>query len=174
LRGLPDAPVTIVEYADFECPYCQQIEPTLDRLRAEYGAKVAFAYKDMPLPMHSDAPKAAEAAHCAGAQGKYWEYHDLLFSSKQLELAQLKEHARTLQLDTQRFDKCLDSGEQAKVVAAQLDEGRQDLQIEGTPSYFINGRFFAGGLNYERFRTVIDEELGVRAAQANSTTLSAK
>jgi len=174
LRGLADAPVTIVEYADFECPYCQQIEPTLDRLRAEYGAKVAFAYKDMPLPMHSDAPKAAEAAHCAGAQGKYWEYHDLLFSSKQLELAQLKEHARTLQLDTQKFDKCLDSGEQAKVVAAQLDEGRQDLQIEGTPSYFINGRFFAGGLNYERFRTVIDEELGVRAAQANSATLSAK
>jgi len=174
LRGLPDAPVTIVEYADFECPYCQQIEPTLDRLRAEYGGKLAFAYKDMPLPMHSQALKAAEAAHCAGAQGKYWEYHDLLFSSKQLELAQLKEHARTLQLDTQRFDKCLDSGEQVKVVKAQLDEGRQDLQIEGTPSYFINGRFFAGGLNYERFRTVIDEELGVRAAQASSATLSAK
>ena len=84
LRGLPGAPVMIVEYADYECPYCQQIEPTLAKLRAEYGGKLAFAYKDLPLPMHSQAVKAAEAAHCAGAQGKYWEYHDLLLSSKQL------------------------------------------------------------------------------------------
>jgi protein-disulfide isomerase len=174
MRGLPDAPVMIVEYADYECPYCQQIEPTLGKLRAQYGAKVAFAYKDLPLPMHRQALKAAEAARCAGAQGKYWEYHDLLFSSKQLELAQLKEHARALQLDTQRFDKCLDSGEQATVVKAQLDEGQQDLQLEGTPTYFINGRFFTGGLTYEQLRTVIDEELGGRPAQANSASLSAK
>ena len=174
LRGLPDAPVMIVEYADYECPYCQQIEPSLGKLRAEYGAKVAFAFKDLPLPMHPQALKAAEAAHCAGAQGKYWEYHDLLLATKQLELAQLKEHARALQLDTQRFDKCLDSDEQAKVVKAQLDEGRQDLQLEGTPSYFINGRFFTGGMTYEQLRTVIDEELGGRAAQANSASLSAK
>ena len=174
LRGLPDAPVLIVEYADYQCPYCQQIEPSLIKLREEYGAKLAFAYKDLPLPMHPQAVKAAEAAHCAGAQGKYWEYHDLLLASKQLELAQLKEHARTLQLDTQTFDKCLDSGEQAKVVKAQLDEGQQDLQLEGTPSYFINGRFFTGGLTYGQLHTVIEEELGGRAAQANSVPLSAK
>lgn len=174
LRGLPGAPVTIVEYADYECPYCQQIEPTLVKLRAEYGEKLAVAYKDLPLPMHNQAMKAAEAAHCAGAQGKYWEYHDLLFSSKQLELARLKEHARALQLDTQEFDKCLESGEQAKVVKAQLDEGRQDLQLEGTPSYFINGRFFSGALTYEQFRTVIDEELGGPAAQATAGSHSAK
>jgi protein-disulfide isomerase len=174
VRGLPNAPVMIVEYADYECPYCQKIEPTLVKLRTEYGAKLAIAYKDLPLPMHHDAPKAAEAAHCAGAQGKYWEYHDLLFSSKQLEPADLKEHAHALHLDTARFDKCLDAGEQAKLVEAQFNEGRQDLQLEGTPSYFINGRYFTGALTYEQLHTVIDEELGDRAARPNAATLSAK
>jgi protein-disulfide isomerase len=174
VRGAPNAPVMLVEYADYECPFCQKIAPTLDKLQAEYGPKLAMAYKDLPLPMHQDAPKAAEAAHCAGAQGKYWEYHDLLYSSKQLEPAALKEHARALKLDTGKFDKCLDSGEQAKLVQSQLEEGRQDLQLEGTPSYFINGRYFTGALTYEQLRTVIDEELGERAAHPNTATLSAK
>ena len=110
IRGLPDAPVMIVEYADYECPYCRQMQPVLDRLSAEYGKKLAIAYKDVPLPSHANAQKAAEAAHCAGSQGKFWEYHDLLYAGTEYGLPKLKEHARALKLDTQSFDTCLDTG----------------------------------------------------------------
>ncbi len=164
LRGGSDAKVTIVEYADFECPACQQSQPGLDKLEAEYKGKVAFAYKDVPLPMHSHAQKAAEAAHCAGTQGKYWEYHDKLFATRQLDVSQLKEHARSLHLDGQAFDKCLDSGAQADLVKAQLAEG-QGYQIQGTPSFFINGRFFSGGMTFEQLKVIIDEELGPQGTQ---------
>ena len=147
-----------VEYSDYECPYCQQTQPALDKVEAEYKGKIAFAYKDTPLPMHSHAQKAAEAAHCAGVQGKYWEYHDLLFKTRQLEIPQLKEGARTLNLDSKAFDECLDSGAQAATVKAQAADGAA-LQLQGTPSFLINGRFFNGGLSYEQFRNAIEEEL---------------
>jgi protein-disulfide isomerase len=163
VRGAADAPLTLVEYADYECPYCQQIQPALDKLEAEYKGKLAFAYKDVPLPMHSHAEKAAEAAHCAGAQGKFWEYHDLLFSSRQLDLPQLKEHARALKLDQEAFDKCLELGQESAAVKEALSEG-QALQLQGTPSFFINGRFFSGNMSYEQLRAIVEEELGASAA----------
>ncbi|MGD1096068.1 MAG: thioredoxin domain-containing protein [Bryobacteraceae bacterium] len=158
VRGDEKAPVTIIEYADYECPYCQQTQPALEKVEAEYKGKIAFAFRDVPLPMHSHAQKAAEAAHCAGAQGKFWEYHDMLFSTKQLDVPQLREHARALNLDVAAFDTCLDSGATAEAVKAQLAEG-QALHIEGTPSFLINGRFFNGGMTYEQLRTVVEEEL---------------
>jgi len=166
VRGNADAKVTLVEYADYECPYCQQIQPVLDRLEADFKGKLAFAYKDVPLPMHANAQKASEAAHCAGAQGKYWEFHDRLFSTKQLGVAQLREHATALNLDAQAFNKCLDSGSQADLVKGYLSEA-QDLKLQGTPSFFINGRFFSGGLSYEELRSVVEEELaGPQGTQA--------
>jgi len=158
MRGVPEAPVTIVEYADYECPYCQQTQPALEKVEAEYKGKIAFSFRDVPLPMHAHAQKAAEAAHCAAAQGKFWQYHDMLFSTKQLDVPQLKEHARALSLDAAAFDKCLDSGATAETVKAQFAEG-QALHIEGTPSFLINGRFFNGGMSYEQLRTVVEEEL---------------
>jgi protein-disulfide isomerase len=158
IRGAVDAPVMIVEYSDYECPYCQQTQPALDKIEAEFKGKIAFAYKDTPLPMHSHAQKAAEASHCAGVQGKYWEYHDYLFAHKQLEIAQLKEAARTLNLDSKSFDECLDSGAQAATVRAQSADGAA-LQLQGTPSFLINGRFINGGLGYDQFRSLIEEEL---------------
>jgi len=160
VRGPKDAPVLLVEYADYECPYCQQIQPALDRIHAEYKGKVAFAYKDVPLPMHANAQKASEAAHCAGVQNKYWEYHDLLVSKKQLDLPRLKEIARELKLDVAAFDKCVDTGERAAVIKAHMAEA-QSLGLQGTPSFFINGRFFSGALSYEKLREVIEEELSV-------------
>jgi protein-disulfide isomerase len=166
VRGPENAPVTIVEYADYECPYCQQSQAALDKLEAEYKGKVTFAYKDMPLPMHPHAEKAAEAAHCAGAQGKYWEYHDLLFTSKKLENSQLKEAAGALKLDIKAFEKCLDSGEQAAAVRAQLADA-QNLQLQGTPSFLINGQFFAGTFTYEQLQHIVDEAL-----KASSTPIS--
>jgi protein-disulfide isomerase len=163
LRGAKNAPVTLVEYADYECPYCQQIQPTLDKLLAEYKDKVAFAYKDMPLPMHPRAQKASEAAHCAGVQGKYWEFHNLIATGKELEVPKLKDNARELKLDAAAFDKCLDSGEKAEVVKKNLAEA-QTLGLQGTPSFFINGRFFSGALSYEKLREIVEEELkGARA-----------
>lgn len=167
MRGPADAKVMIVEYADYECPYCQTIQPVLETVQSEYKGKMAFAYKDVPLPMHSHAEKAAEAAHCADKQGKYWEYHDKLFESKQLDVSQLKEHAKALKLDTNAFNKCLESGEYADLVKAQLNEA-QGFQIQGTPSFFINGRYFGGGLTVEQFRAVLDEELGVSNPRAET------
>ena len=164
LRGSATAPVTIIEYADYECPYCQQMQPALDKIEADYKGKVAFAYKDWPLPMHPHAQKAAEAALCAGAQGKYWEYHDRLFRDHKLEIPDLKEAAAALQLDTKAFNDCLDSGKKADAVKGLLAEG-QALQIQGTPSFLINGHFFSGGMSYDNFRQIVDEEL--KSASSN-------
>ena len=158
LRGQVDAPVVLVEYADYECPYCQQIQPAVDKLIADYGGKIAIAFKDVPLPMHPHAQKAAEAAHCAGAQGKYWEYHDLLFATKQYEPPKLKEDARALKLDGEAFDKCLDGGQNAEFVHTQLNEA-QGLGLPGTPGFFVNGRYLTGTISYDILRQAVEDEL---------------
>jgi protein-disulfide isomerase len=164
VRGQASAPVTFVEFADYECPYCQQIQPVLDRLQADFKGKLAFVYKDSPLPMHANAEKAAEASHCAEAQGKYWEYHDALYAKKELEVPALKLAARELKLDGNAFDKCLDSGEKSEGIKLSLNDA-QALGIQGTPTFFINGRYFSGALSYEQLRAVVEEELGGSQAQ---------
>jgi protein-disulfide isomerase len=108
--------------------------------------------------MHSKAQKAAEAAHCAGVQGKYWEYHDLILVSKKLDLPSLRDQARELKLNGAEFDRCLDSGQKAGIVSAHVAEA-QALGLQGTPSLFINGRFFSGLLSYEQMRSAVEEEL---------------
>ncbi len=167
VRGDPNAPVVVVEYADYECQYCQQIQPVLVKLEADFKGKIAFAYKDAPLPMHANAQKAAESARCAGAQGRYWEYHDLLFGKNEYQLPKLKEYARFLKLDGVAFDKCLDSGAQGGLVKLQLAEA-QALGIPGTPAFFVNGRFITGAVSYDSLRQVIEEELRTSVAAANS------
>jgi protein-disulfide isomerase len=167
VRGSLDAPVTIVEFADYECPYCQQVQPALSKLEAEYKGKIAFVYKDVPLPMHANAQKASEAAHCAGVQGKYWEFHDVLATSKQLDVPQLKQNATAMKLDTVAFNKCLDSGEKAPVIKGHMAEA-QAFGLQGTPSFFINGRYFSGILPYEKLREIVDEELAAHLQQKAS------
>ncbi len=167
VRGTEGTGVTLLEFADFQCPYCQQIQPSLDKIEAEYKGKVSFAYKDYPLPMHAEAEKAAEAAHCAGAQGKYWDYHDVLFAKKQLDQPTLKSYARDLKLDTKEFATCLDSGQMAGVVGAQNAEA-QALGVQGTPTFFVNGRYVSGNVTYERLKSVINEELSAVEARAGS------
>lgn len=167
LRGDANAPVTLLEFADYECPYCQQVEPVLKRIESEFKGKVALAFKDFPLPMHPSAPKAAEAAHCAGAQGKYWEYHDLLFEKKQLAPEALKAYARDLKLDTAKFDSCLDSGAMKSVVSAHTTEA-QSLVLQGTPTFLVNGRQI-GELSYEKLRSAILEELSASGDSARVT-----
>ncbi len=172
LRGPADAPVKVVEFGDYECPYCKGVEPMLSKLQAHYGPKLAIAYKDAPLPMHTNAKKAAEAAHCAGGQGKYWEYHDLLFATRKFDSSQLKEHARSLKLNGEQFDKCLDSGQESQRVDAQLQEA-QNLRVEGTPTFYINGRLFSGVFTVEQLSAVINEELG-QAMPSKSESTSGK
>jgi protein-disulfide isomerase len=173
VRGPAGAPLMLVEYADYECPYCQQVQPTLDRLEAEFKGKVAFAYKDLPLPMHPHAQKAAEASQCAGLQGKYWEYHDLLLKTKGLDLTQLKAAAGQLGLETAGFDRCLDSGERADAVKATLDEA-QKLGLQGTPSFFLNGRFFSGNLSYDQMRQMMEEELRRSSLRARNSEVNSR
>jgi protein-disulfide isomerase len=158
IRGSAGAPVMIVEYADYECPYCQQVQPVVTRILTEYKGKVALAFKDTPLPMHANAAKASEAGRCAESQGKFWEYHDALFSKKQLELPKLKELARELKLDGAAFDECLDSGARSALITTQLNEA-QGLGVQGTPSFFVNGRSVYGNLSYEQLRQIVEEEL---------------
>lgn len=166
-EGAPQ--ITLLEFADYECPYCQQAQPMVSKLEAEFKGKVAFAYKDFPLPMHSHAEKAAEASHCAAAQGKYWEYHDLMFANKQLDVDSLKKDASDLKLDTAAFNSCLDTGKMAGEVKAQGSEA-QSLGLSGTPSFFVNGRAVSGS-SYDKIRAVIEEELqatSIRTAAASA------
>ena len=173
IKGSANAPVMLVEFADYECPYCQEVQPVVEKVIAEYKGKVAFAFKDLPLPMHANAPKAAEAARCAETQGKFWEYHDLALAKKQLDLAKLKEYARDLKLDTAAFDKCLDSGARSELVAAHLSEA-QALGLNGTPSFFINGRATIGNLTIEQLREVIDEELKLVQGKPDPRTTASR
>jgi protein-disulfide isomerase len=156
--GSEKAPVQIVEFADYECPYCQKVNDDLAKLREQFGNQISFVYKDFPLPMHPLAARAAEAARCAGDQGKFWEFHDDLFKNKKLSASELKLEARALKLDTARFDKCLDGGEQIAPVKKDAQEGKK-LGLEGTPSFFVNGHFMSGAVGYAKLRDSVVREL---------------
>ena len=163
VHGQKDAPVVLVEFADYECPYCQKVNPLLQKLKDEYGDKLAIAYKDFPLPMHHRAQKAAEAARCAGEQGKYWEYHDVLYYSRMLDISDLKKHAQVLKLDEAEFAKCLDSGSQAEAVKKDLEEGKA-LALPGTPSFFVNNHFFHGAVDYDTLREMVEQQLRAKSS----------
>jgi len=169
VRGAEAAPITLVEYADYECPYCQQIQPAVQRLEAEYKGKLLFAFKDMPLPMHANAQKAAEASRCAEQQGRYWQFHDQLFERKRLDSAGLKNLAQELGLDTAAFEKCLENSDKAEVVRKDGSEA-QSLGIQGTPTFFVNGRYITGAASYEQLRAVVEEELAARTPRGTQQT----
>jgi protein-disulfide isomerase len=161
----PKAPVvTLVEFADYECPYCQKVAADLKRLQADLGDKVALSYKDFPLSMHTHAEKAAEAGRCAAKQGKFWELHDEIYHTKSLDVEQLKTQAHGLGLDAAVFDKCLDSGEEAGAVDQDRKEGIK-LGLTGTPSFFINGHFLSGALDYASLKRVVDQQIAEASRQ---------
>jgi protein-disulfide isomerase len=169
--GPEKAPVQVVEFADYECPYCQKVSDDLKKLREQFGNQVSLVYKDYPLPMHPLAERASEAARCAGLQGKFWEFHDSLFETKKLDLPELKQEARALKLDTVRFDQCLDSSEQAPIVKKNVLEG-QRLGLTGTPSFFINGHFMSGAIGYAKLReTVLQELSGITGPKKENAEL---
>jgi protein-disulfide isomerase len=171
--GPKDAPVQLIEFGDFECPYCQKVHVELTRLREQFGDKVAIIYKDFPLPMHASSQKAAEAARCAGAQGKFWEFHDALFETHKLQVPDLKAEARTLKLDGARFDQCLDSGETTAAVKKDLEQAKH-LGLTGTPSFFANGHFMSGAIVYAKLRETVEAELGMPSTAKESVAATAR
>jgi protein-disulfide isomerase len=158
--GRANAPVTLIEFSDFQCPFCQRVEPTLKKVRETYGDKIRIVWKDFPLTqIHPQAFKASEAAHCAGDQGKYWEYHDRLFGNQQaLQPDDLKKHAGDLGLNATTFAACLDSSKYGERVRDGVAEGTR-LGVNSTPTIYVNGRMLSGAQPYEAFVSVIDEEL---------------
>jgi protein-disulfide isomerase len=161
-RGAADAKVEIVEFSDFQCPFCQQAFPTVQRILSSYGDRIKFVYRHYPLPNHPNAFPAAEASACAGAQGKFWEYHDRLFANPtQLADADLKQHAAALGLDTAAFAACVDGHQMKAKIEQDFQEGEM-AGVSGTPAFFINGRQLEGAQPFELFKRVIDEELALR------------
>ncbi len=159
--GPEDAPVVIIEFSDYQCPYCRRFwSSTYQRLREVYGDKVRFVYRDFPLAqIHPDALGAAIAANCAGEQGQYWAFHDRLFEQASgLGLDAYLAYAKALGLDLDAFRACLDDPQQrAEVLADQADGAR--LGVSGTPTFFINGIPLVGAQPFEAFQQIIEQEL---------------
>ena len=158
-RGPSDAPIVVVEFSDFQCPFCQRATGTLDELYDRYEGQIRFVYKDYPLPNHPDAFKAAEAGNCAHEQGKFWELHDKMFVSQDaLDVPSLNEYAGELGLDDAAFATCLDEGRYAERVRRDLQVGQQ-YGVSSTPTVFINGRQVLGAAAFETYDEIVREEL---------------
>lgn len=160
VRGDFKAPITLVEYSDFECPFCERHYPTLKKILSDYQGQVRLVYKHFPLGFHPNAQKAAEASECAADQGKFWEYHDKLFDNQPqgYSLDKFKQWAKDLKLDAAEFNDCLDSGKYAGKVQADEVDG-QTRGVQGTPATFVNGQLVSGAVPYESFQSVIDQIL---------------
>jgi protein-disulfide isomerase len=159
-QGKADAPVTVVEYSDFQCPFCLRVMPTLKELRTKYGDRMRLVWKDFPLTqIHPQAFIAAQAGNCAREQGKFWEYHDKLFGNQSsLTADSLKKYAADTGLDTGKFNQCLDSSKYEARIQDALAAGK-GLGISSTPTVYVNGRMINGAQPIEVFESVIDEEL---------------
>jgi protein-disulfide isomerase len=162
IRGDEQAPVTLVEFSDFHCPFCKQVQPTLTALLDRYSRKVKLVFRDLPLrQLHPQAPRAAEAARCAQDQGKFWDYHDVLFAqAPKAGDDDLKQYATDVGLDREKFAGCLSENLHRGAVQRDIEEATK-LGLEGTPSFFINGRFMNGAQPMEKFVQIIDEELAL-------------
>jgi len=158
-EGPADAPITIVEWSDYQCPFCKRAHPTVEQVLSEYKDKVRFIYLDYPLPFHQMAMPAAQAVHCAEDQGKFWEYHKNLFEAAgDMSATDLTKRAADLGLDGAAFQACIDSKKHDALIKANYDDGSA-LGVTGTPAFFINGRMLVGAQPIEQFRELINDEL---------------
>jgi len=165
-KGPAAAPITIVEFSDFECPYCGGLFPTLKQVEKNYQDKIRIVYRQFPLTqIHPNAQKAAEASLCANEQNQFWAMHDAMFSEQNaLGVEALKQKAAKLSLNTTTFNTCLDTGKYAAAIRADIAEGVK-VGVSGTPALFINGRFLNGNQPYEEIQKLIDDELQRVAAK---------
>lgn len=162
VKGPADAKVTLIEYSDFQCPYCLRHKATMDQVIADYGDKVRVVFRQFPLTsIHPEAEKAAEASECAAEQGKFWEMYDKIFADNEagtMSVAKWKEEAKKLKLNTSKFNDCLDSGKYADKISQQAADGSA-AGVEGTPATFVNGELVSGALPYDQFKQIIDGKL---------------
>ncbi len=158
-KGNPKAPVTIIEFSDYQCPFCKKAEPTVAEVLKVYGPdKVRLVYRNFPLPFHNEARPAAEAAGCAADQGKFWEYHEKLMAASDLSAANLATLATSVGVDKKKFDECVAQQKFKDAVEKDIEAGQQ-AGVNGTPAFFINGRMLDGAQPFEKFKEVIDQEL---------------
>lgn len=165
VKGPEDAKVTIVEFSEYQCPYCQKyVEAAYQDIMTNYGDQVRYIFRDYPLPFHSNAQIAAEAARCAGDQGQYWDFHDLLFANQAdwsaLEDSQeaLIGYAGQLGLNQLDFTNCLQEGKFTQQIKDDMALG-QKVGVSGTPSFFVNGQMLVGAQPYSAFEALIKQEL---------------
>jgi len=160
--GPANAPITLIEYSDFECPYCKRHFETVNQIKAEYKDKVRIVFRHFPLDFHPNAQKAAEASECAadvGGNDAFWKMHDKIFTAEDITVAGLKNLAKEIGLNEGKFNECLDSGKMANVVLAQADEATT-FGVQGTPANFINGQEVTGGARpFADFKSAIDSIL---------------
>jgi len=159
VRGAEQPKVTIIEFSDFQCPFCGRVSPTLDQVIEEYGDQVQIAFKHLPLAFHAKAPAAHAAAVAAGKQGKFWEMHDKIFENQpQMSEAKYIDWAGEIGLDVERFKRDVASADVKKIIEQDKAEAAK-LGVTGTPSFFINGRFLSGAQPYSAFKAAIEREL---------------
>ena len=170
-RGPMDAPVTIVEFSDFQCPFCKRAHGMVEEVLKAYPDKIRLVYKDYPLQFHAQALPAAEAAHCAGDQGKYWEYHSNLMNVEgTLQNDDLKKRAEAVGLDMAAFSTCVEGVKHEPMIKTSFDEGAS-LGVTGTPTFFINGRMIVGARSIEELKVMIDEEIARGNRKGGKTTI---
>jgi protein-disulfide isomerase len=161
-KGPAGAPVEIIEFSDFQCPFCLNAFPTVNQVLATYGDRVRLIYRHYPLENHTRARPAAEASQCAHEQGKFWEFHDRLFGNQALlSDADLKEHATQLGLNVTQFNACYESQKYKADVDTDIRDGNE-AGVSGTPAFFINGRMLSGAQPFAAFKRIIDEELNTK------------
>jgi protein-disulfide isomerase len=166
-KGPANAPVTIVEFSDFQCPYCTRVNPAIAQTLQVYGDQVRVVFRQFPLNIHPQAQKAAEGSLCANDQGKFWELHDAMFADQRnLSVDQIKAKAAAVGLEAESFATCLDSGKYAPKVAADMAAGSA-AGVSGTPALFVNGRFLNGAVPFEQIAKLVDDELARKGIQPN-------
>lgn len=161
IKGSANAKITLIEYSDFECPYCLNHKATVDKIVQNYGGDVRVIFRHYPLSFHPNAQKAAEASECAAEQGKFWEMHDKIFAANEagtMSVDKWKAEAKSLGLNTKKFNECLDSGKYADEISAEEQAGLA-AGVEGTPATFVNGELVSGAIPYDQFKSIIDGKL---------------
>jgi predicted DsbA family dithiol-disulfide isomerase len=169
VKGSAKPVVTIVEFSDFECPYCNQAQSTLKQIMESYGSDVRLVFKHMPLDGHRNSLPAARAAYCAAEQDRFWQFHDALFASRNLSAARLDEIAVELGLGMPKFRACLNSEQSRNAIVKDIEAARL-FQIESTPSFVVNGQVIKGALSFADFQRIIERELGQRLTNKQSST----
>lgn len=168
VKGVAKPLVTIVEFSDFECPYCSEVQTALRQVMEKYGNDVRLVFKHLPLEGHRNSLPAARAAFCAAEQDRFWQFHDVLFATRNLSPSVFEEIANDLGLGMEKFRACLNSERSRSAVVKDIETARH-FRIESTPSFIVNGKLIKGAVSFAEFQKIIERELGQRAGQTQSS-----